>query len=224
MKALIVLGGDPPEEQLIRSEAEHADLLIAADRGLDAYDRYGLVPDLLVGDMDSVDAEVLRRWENAVDTRRLPCVKDQTDGMEALDQAIERGAEEIVLLGAMGGRMDHALGNLMLLVRAARRRVQAVIRTADMAAVCVQGRCALYGARGDTVSLLPLGTARLVSLSGFYYPLTCGELTDSDSLGISNIVTEDEAWIEAEEGDLLVFLFHHGEDWPLMENGLAASC
>ena len=223
MKALIVLGGDPPEEGLIRSEAERADLLIAADRGLAAFDRYGLSPNLLVGDMDSIDSDVLRRWENKVGTLRLPCVKNQTDGMEALDQAMDRGATEIVLLGAMGGRMDHALGNLMLLVRAARRHVQALIRTADMAALCVRGRCTLCGACGDTMSLLPLGTARDISLSGFYYPLAHGELTSTDSLGISNVVVQDEAWIQVKQGDLLMFLYHHGDGWPCVENGLDAT-
>ena len=118
MRALIVLGGDAPERMLLLSCAGYADLKIAADRGVEAFEGTGVLPDLLVGDMDSVNPEVLESVQQRTQVQRLPVQKDDTDGVHALDQAIARGAKSITILGALGGRMDHAMANLMLLVRA----------------------------------------------------------------------------------------------------------
>lgn len=122
MKVLIVLGGDAPGVELLKACADEADFSIAADRGLEAFDAAGLEPDMLVGDMDSVSQNVLARYESRLSEDRLNCIKNDTDCEYALNLAISRGATEIVLLGALGGRLDHALANLMMVVRAARPR------------------------------------------------------------------------------------------------------
>lgn len=205
MRALIVLGGDAPGRALLSRCMGESDLTIAADRGLEALDAAGLAPDLLVGDMDSVDPAVLARYEGRVPERRLCAVKDDTDGVDALDLAVARGAEEITLLGALGGRLDHALANLMLLVRAHRRGAWAQILTERDRIVRVDGRLSLSGAVGDTVSLLPLGEARGVTLEGFFYPLQDATLTSDYPLGVSNVVTGDPARVRVTQGDLLLF-------------------
>lgn len=210
MHALIVLGGDAPSAQLLRDCAQEADWVIAADSGLAAFDSAGTVPDLLIGDMDSVDPGVLARFEDRVPLRRLNCIKDDTDGVDALDVAIGRGADRITILGALGGRLDHALANLMLLVRAARRGVKAQILDEGVRIIRVDGAYTLEGARGHTVSLLPLGTARGVTLKGFFYPLEDHTLTCEHPLGVSNVVTADTASVSVREGDLI--LFHHIKD------------
>jgi len=207
MKALIVLGGDAPGAELLRRCVQQADLTIAADKGLEAFERAGLKPDLLLGDMDSVSKKTLLRMQDDTEIDRLPAVKDDTDGVHALDVAIARGAKEIVLLGALGGRMDHALANLMLLVRAHRGGAKAQILSERERIERVDGCAVLKGAKGDTVSLLPLGGAKSVSLTGFFYPLENRDLDSCYPLGISNVVTEDSACITVCEGDLL--LFHH---------------
>ena len=123
MKALIVLGGDAPGVGLLKACAAEADFSIAADRGLEAFDAAGMEPDMLIGDMDSVSPQVLARYESRLSADRLNCIKDDTDGEYALNLALEKGATEITLLGALGGRLDHALANLMMVVRAARHGV-----------------------------------------------------------------------------------------------------
>lgn len=109
MKALIVLGGDAPGVGLLKACAAEADFSIAADRGLEAFDAAGMEPDMLIGDMDSVSPQVLARYESRLSADRLNCIKDDTDGEYALNLALEKGATEITLLGALGGRLDHAL-------------------------------------------------------------------------------------------------------------------
>ncbi len=207
MKALIVLGGEAPGKALIESAMAWCDFSIAADRGLEAFDAAGRRPDFLLGDMDSVRSEVLERYESDLPLMRLNCQKDNTDGEAALDAAIERGAEEIIFLGALGGRLDHALANLMLLVRANKKSAFARIVDEHVIIERVNGQAVLEGANGDTVSLLPLGSARGVTIDGFFYPLVNGELTNDNTLGISNVVCAEHAVVTVEEGDLL--LFHH---------------
>jgi len=203
--ALIVLGGDAPSPQLLRSCVQEADWVVAADSGLAAFDAAGMMPDLLIGDMDSVDPDVLARFEGRVPQRRLNCIKDDTDGVDALDVAIAHGADRITILGALGGRLDHALANVMLLVRASRRGVYAVIRDESVSIIRVNGTYTIEGAKGHTVSLLPLGQACGVTLSGFFYPLCRHTLTCEHPLGVSNVVIQDEAVVQVTEGDLILF-------------------
>ena len=207
MRALIVLGGDAPEPALLAACAGQADLTIAADSGLAAFDAAGLAPDLLIGDMDSIDPALLERYGN-LPQERLCCVKDDTDGVHALDTAIARGAKRITLLGALGGRLDHALANLMLLVRAHRAGVFAEILGEGVRVIRVPGEAVLRGAKGDTVSFLPLGDARGVTLTGFFYPLDRHDLHSDYPLGVSNVVTQDEASVSVQDGDLLMFHVH----------------
>ncbi len=207
MNALIVLGGDAPDRALLQSCARQADLLIAADRGLEAFDAAGIEPDLLIGDMDSVDTAILRRYEGRVEQNRLNCEKDDTDGEAALHLAARRGAQRVTFLGALGGRLDHALANLMLLNRAHNLGVFAEILDEKVRIWRVDGHAVLCGAKGDTVSLLPMGEARGVTLKGFHYPLERGTLACDRTLGISNVVLSDSAEVTLESGDL--FLFHY---------------
>ena len=101
MNVLIVLGGDAPGKALLESCASCADLTIAADRGLEAFAHAGIIPDILLGDMDSVSEDVLARMQSVAEIDRLPCVKDDTDGVHAVDVAMARGAKHITLLGAL---------------------------------------------------------------------------------------------------------------------------
>lgn len=211
MHALIVLGGDAPGPALLESCARQSDLTIAADKGLEAFAAAGLAPDLLLGDMDSVSEDTLAQGWDSTQTERLPCEKDDTDGGHALDAALARGASRITILGALGGRMDHALANLMLLMRAHEGGAFAEILDEHVRVARIEGEAVLHGAKGDTISLIPIGEARGVTLQGLYYHSDEELFFDFvHPLGISNVVTADEARITVKEGDLL--LFHHYAD------------
>ena len=207
MRALIVLGGEALGEALLRECVRQADWTVAADSGLAAFDACGLEPDCIIGDMDSVAPEILARYKDSAAIERLPCIKDETDGVHALDAAVRKGASEITLLGALGGRPDHLLANLMLLIRAAQKGVRAEIRSESLSVCRVPKRLTLYGAAGQTVSLLPLGTAEGITLTGFFYPMQNGSMDNAYPIGISNVVTEDVAEIRVERGDVLLFRF-----------------
>ena len=142
---------------------------------------------------------------------RLPCEKDDTDGVHALDVALSRGADRITILGALGGRMDHAMANLMLLVRAHRHGAMAEILDEQVRVVRVCGEAVLSGAKGDTVSLIPAGEVTGVTLEGFYYHASEPLCFDfAYPLGISNVVTQDLAQVRVTGGDLLLFHYYAG--------------
>lgn len=212
MRALIVLGGDAPGEALLRAQAAQADLTIAADKGLEAFMRCRLMPDAVLGDMDSVRPDVLRAFEAGGGRARiLPTVKDDTDGVAALALALERGADDIVFLGALGGRLDHALGNCMLLVRAANRGARACLLSERERVLLIRGRQEIRGHAGDTLSLLSLGKATIHSLEGLFYPLHEYEMTCDYPIGISNVFTQETAVVHVSKGDVLCFLPACGE-------------
>ncbi len=208
MKALLVLGGEAPGAALLRALREKADLLVACDRGLEAVRKAGLSCDLVIGDMDSVDALVLGALPPGTPVRRLPVMKDDTDCVAALREVRTLGVEEVVLTGALGGRIDHALGNLQALFAARQMGMRASIREEGQVILpLLDGEEAvLRGAEGDTVSLLACGQATGVTLTGFCYPLSGGTLTGDLPLGISNVVTGDPATVHLETGRL--WLFH----------------
>lgn len=198
MKALVVAGSDVPRA-LLCAEIGSADLVICADSGAKHLDAAGRLPDLLVGDMDSIDAGLLRKLETAgVEIIRAEAAKDETDAQLAVDEAIARGATELVFLGALGGRLDHALGNLMLLVRAAKRGVKSVVMDDACEITAATGFVEIAGRAGDTVSLLPIGPGISVRyLDGLRYgtkePLP---LPDDAPVGVSNEMTAESAHVE----------------------------
>lgn len=198
MKALVVLGGGAIPEELLFRELETADAVLAADSGAMRLDALGRLPDVLVGDMDSVGPALLETLEAyGVEIVRANSEKDETDGQLALDLAISRGASEITLLGAAGGRLDHMLGNLMLLVRAAMRGVSAIILDGDCKAFAATGPIEITGKIGDTVSVLPIGEGVSIRyLDGFKYgtPESLPLPVDAP-VGVSNVMTADTAHV-----------------------------
>lgn len=210
MRTLIVLGGDLPSAALMTHLAGGAELKIAADRGLEAFSAAGMMPDLLLGDMDSVRPDVLTSFEKKVPERRLPCMKDDTDGQDALMTAIRRGADDILILGALGGRLDHALGNLSLLLYAAHRGVRARLADDGVTVEAVRARLCIEGEKGDTVSVIPLGNVSGVTLEGFLYPLKEADMQAENTLGISNVLIAGTGRISVATGDVIVFHYHRG--------------
>jgi thiamine pyrophosphokinase len=198
LKAVVLVGGSAVPPELLQREIISAELIICADSGAKYLAPSGRLPDVLVGDMDSIDDDLLEQMEAAgVKTLRAVAEKDETDGLLALDQAVMIGATEIVLLGALGGRVDHLLGNLMLLVRAAQKGVKAVIADDSCEIMAATGATVIAGKAGETVSLLPIGTGVSVCyLDGMRYgtvePLP---LPIDSPVGVSNELTADVAHV-----------------------------
>ncbi len=180
-------------------------LVVAADSGLDGARRLGLTPDLVVGDMDSVDPASLAAAERAgVPVERHPAAKDATDLDLALDAALARGARRIVVVTGAGDRFDHALAVALSLAapRLAGVAVEAWIGRARL--WVVRDEAVLTGEPGAIVSLLPVhGPARGVTTEGLLYPLAGEDLEPGTTRGVSNEMTAAEALVRVRDGVLL---------------------
>jgi thiamine pyrophosphokinase len=204
-----------PHAERIRA----ADLLVAADGGALPLLRLGLSPQLVIGDLDSLDAAAeaeLRRL--GVELRRFPRAKDETDLELALLLAAERGAERVDVLGALGGRWDHTLANVAMLDMPELRGRQVRLLDGNQTLFAVRDAAPLEGQRGDTVSLLPLTPeARGVTTAGLLYPLTDATLRYERARGVSNVLLDPPGRVSLREGLLLVV--HHADGGALQWRG-----
>jgi thiamine pyrophosphokinase len=198
----VIAGGDAVDPAVVGRIGD-TDYVIAADSGLHAALRIGLTADLVVGDLDSVDHALLDRPGLEVD--RHPAAKDQTDIVLALDRARDLGAREVVVVSGGGGRLDHALANLLVLAspRYARLGVRALIGDAEIAVV--RDRHAMAAPAGTVVSLFAVdGPALGVTTEGLRYPLHDEVLGPLSSRGVSNEFAGGPAAVHLAHGTLLV--------------------
>lgn len=201
MKALIFSGGDFLHIPEYINTNEY-DIIIAADSGYLSAQEAGVTPDIFIGDFDSVPESEVK----APEIIRLFPVKDMTDTQEAIDVAIERGATEITILGALGGRIDHSLANLHLLKYAHDKGITAEIADTNSYIRLVGKETTISKKEGFCLSLIPLTDCTGVSISGVYYTLDNKDMPVGNPYGISNEFTEDVARISVKSGELLLML------------------
>jgi thiamine pyrophosphokinase len=184
--AIVFCAGGPARASLpdVPSDA----LVIAADAGVAEAERRGLGVDVLVGDLDSADPDAVARVEAAGGTvQRHPADKDASDLELAMQAAVAAEARRIVVVGGDRGRLDHLLGNALLLgsVRWAAVEVDAVLGAATLHVV--RDDRSFDGTPGEIVSLYALGAPALgVTTSGLRWVLDDDELQPGSSLGLSN--------------------------------------
>jgi thiamine pyrophosphokinase len=163
----------------------------------------GVTPDAVVGDFDSLDPAIAARLEGeGVAFVRHPVRKDVTDGELAVDEALRRGAGEVLLAGATGA-LDHTLGHLAILRRQAARGVAArlVAPGLSVTVLIAPASVRLAAAGGVRVSLVPLGGDSTVTLTGLDYPLDRGALPADACLGIGNhVAADDRATVVVHQG------------------------
>jgi thiamine pyrophosphokinase len=204
---LVFAGGDPPGPEGLALTAG-ADLVIAADSGLAHARALGVRVDLVIGDLDSVDpAELDAAVADGAVVERHPAAKDATDLELALDAALARDATAVHVLGIGGGRLDHFLGNVLLLAspRYAAARVDAHVGGAHVSVV--HDHVVLDGTPGQLCSLLPLGGPAVgVLTDGLRYPLHRETLPPGTTRGVSNEFVVSRATVSLESGVLLAVI------------------
>ena len=214
MRAAIFLNGAPDSRGLIQEVAGRADLVVAADGGaryaLDA----GIVPDLVVGDMDSLGEDLAREAEKrGASLERHQVRKDKMDGHLAVLAARERGATAAELLCAFGGKFGAIFAVPHILLAAERIGLHSTV-VADWGRMFVIEARSLTveGVSQDSISIFPLyGPATGVTLEGFVYPLQDAHLEPGDTLGFHNELIGREARVSVRDGALLVV---HESDGP----------
>jgi len=212
-RAIIFANGPLPDLAGARRSLAPTDRLIAADGGLRHLRALGLTPHLLVGDLDSVTpADAAAVAAAGAQVEQHPARKDETDLELALRRACADGAQDVLIFGALGGRWDQTLANLLLLAHPDYRTVRLRLLDGPQQIYLVQGTTIIEGQPGDTVSLVPLsGDARGVTTTGLEYPLAEGTLPFGGTLGISNVLVASEATVTVGRG--LVACIVLGQDY-----------
>lgn len=207
MTCVILLNGDYEDEAWHVRQIEAAQVVVAADGGHRYLRRLGRWPRVLIGDFDSLDAELVVEARDAgVEVVQHPVKKDETDAELAVAWAEANHQGEIVLLGAFGGAFDHEIGHVALLRGLASRGRDARLAAPGVAATVVwsPARLHLTSPPGTRVSLLALTPTAVVTLKGLEYPLTNAPLAAATCRGLSNRIARRGATIGVGGGLLLV--------------------
>jgi thiamine pyrophosphokinase len=207
-RTVIIANGDPPTAADVGRWLQPGDRLMAANGGAKSALALGFVPDVVVGDIDSLDAEVCEQLtQHGCRLVRHPVEKDETDLELALLRAVDEGATEIVVLGALGGRLDQLLANVLLLTLPQLAEVSVRLADDEQEAFVVHGgtQAVVEGQVGDTLSLLPLqGDAYGIYTQGLKWSLAGDPLFSGPARGVSNVIVSLPVCIRVETGALLV--------------------
>ena len=210
-RIVIIANGVPPDEATVRRWLQPDDdstrvRLICADGGARIALALGLTPEVVVGDLDSLDEAAQARLK-AMGCRLVvyPTAKDWTDLELALKLAAQEGATEIVILGALGGRLDQELANILLLLLPELQDISARIADDRPEIFVARGQAEIAGQSGDVVSLIPLGgDAEGIVTEGLLYPLSDEPLLSGPARGVSNVMTGRKARVTLRSGTLLI--------------------
>ena len=186
--------------------------ILCCDGGVRHVKALGILPDCILGDLDSADPQLVSYYKNqGVIFSKFPTHKDYTDLELGLIWAIEEGADEIIMLGCIGSRFDHSLANVHLLLFLLKKGVRGVIANEYNEICLIDHDMTVYGNKGDTVSLLPLTMEVTgITLSGFLYPLKNETLYLDGTRGISNVLQGTKGTISIQSGYLLVIKARDG--------------
>lgn len=205
MSRCILFCGRPVERaDLLGLERRPGDLVIGADGGYLTARRLGFPPDLILGDFDSAPLP-----ESNQGLEVHPAHKDETDCVLGVDAGLERGCSEFIILGGLGGRLDHTVANLQTLGYLADQGARGELRDRDCWARVIRDETLVlprgsYLGEGAYLSLFAMGGDCRVTETGVEYPLDRHPLSGFYPLGVSNHIL-DTARITA-EGTLLVML------------------
>ena len=201
MRAFVICGGEILANY-IEERPEDGDIVISADSGYENALKMGIRTDILVGDFDSL-ANIP---ENVGEVVQVPSEKNDTDAQLAVELAIERGANEIVIVGSTSGRADHALSLLAILEHLHGKRISACI---------VNGQNRVRFVRDDGIiivrshykyfSIVTLDSvAKKVSIEGAKYQLKNAELRRENQFAVSNEIVKNAALITVKKGSIYI--------------------
>jgi thiamine pyrophosphokinase len=205
MLAIIVADAPVADLSPYLALISRAHLLIGADGGARHLLAHGLTPHVVIGDLDSLEARLAERLEGrGVEIQRFPAAKNETDLELALLLALERGATQVRILAALGGRPDMHLANHLLLAHPQAAGRDIALLDHGWHIRLLRDRMTLRGQPGRRVSLLPLGDVTGVTTSGLRYPLRDEPLLLGPARGVSNEFAEPVATISIGGGTLVV--------------------
>ena len=209
MKVCIVLNGEVKNYSKTKEIIvnENYDYIIAADGGCNHLYKMNITPDYIIGDLDSVDEEVISYYKSKyVLLKKYPTHKDETDSEICIYLAKELKANQVDFIGSLGGRIDHTLANIGLMYYVKNMNIEPRILNSEEEILIIKDEeITIKGEVGNTVSIISImGEAKGVTLKNFEYPLNNEKINYLSPLGISNVMLKNECNIKVDDGCLLI--------------------
>jgi thiamine pyrophosphokinase len=211
-RIVIFANGEIPNLETARALLQEDDFIIAADGGANHLMKMDILPEVVIGDLDSVDEDTLFELTTAeVKIEQFSEDKDETDIELALRYAVELQPSGILIVGALGGRLDHTLANLSILTDPSLAGID--VRLDDgveeaffcQASAVKGGQAEVRGRSGDTVSLIPWHRpVEGVTTEGLKWSLSGETLYPDKSRGVSNVLIAETASVRIQTGLLLI--------------------
>lgn len=206
MKGLIISGGDIKDYDLLKEQVNESDYIVCADSGASQILKIGKYPDIVIGDLDSLQKEEMDILKNEnVEIIKFPVMKDETDTELCIDYLFKNNIKNITLMGVMGTRFDHTLANVYLL-----RKINVLGGTGKIldkfnTIYYVDNTIELKKNTDYFISIIPISSEGVsISLSGFLYSINKGHLNFGSSKGISNKIIEKAGNIKIHKGEAFV--------------------
>ena len=206
MKAVIISGGKEPSKDILFREIQDADIIIGADKGCEVLYKYNIIPDYILGDFDSANDEII----NSIEERAKKKItykreKDYTDTEIAYNLAVEKGATEIILLGATGTRYDHSLSNLGLMLRGLKSSIKVKVIDDNNFIFLTDKSIILQGNKGDIISFQAYcDEIKNFNISGAKYNLSNYTLKLGDGITTSNEFLDEDIRVNFDNGILMI--------------------
>jgi thiamine pyrophosphokinase len=190
------------------------DLLIAADGGTHHCLEQGLIPSIVIGDLDSLNTDDIEKLKKSgTEIIEYPTRKDFTDLELALQYALELEIDEILILAALGARWDQTIANILLPTALGNKKIRLMDGNQEFFFLNGQGKLEIYGKSGDTLSLIPLAREACgITTENLEYPLKEEDLHFGSTRGISNVMLSEHASITLTKGILLCILIHESNN------------
>lgn len=212
MKGLVISSGTINNYSILDSMVEEVNFIVCADGGMDHLMKINRLPDLVLGDLDSISEQALDYInKNKIAIQKYPSIKDATDTALAMEYLVDEGFRDITLIGVTGTRQDHTIANVLLLNTLYDKGVKGKIVDDNNVIYLIDDYLELKYQEGSYVSIVPITDNGIeVSLEGFYYNLNNEKIKFGSTYGISNKITNDYGKIKIHSGRALVFI---SKDW-----------
>lgn len=208
-KAYILIHGNLSNLPHLQDMIMPSDMVICADGAAEFAFEQNILPDVIIGDLDSISSNVQEYFEKE-DTqwKKFPREKDATDAELAIRYALDSDVDELIILGLLGDRVDHMLSNIFHISEIAQDKQCSIIE-GNACMYFVKDHIIINGKKGDELSLIPLkGRCGRISTRGLYYPLQQEYLEFGSTRGISNVFSESTIEVRVDQGTLLVIHRH----------------
>jgi len=205
MRAIIIAGGDKMSKSSV-SYIETGDFVICADRGLNYAYENEIRPNLIVGDMDSVSLDILKMYDD-VEQIKFKAEKDFSDSELAINIAVERGYNDIIMFSATGTRIDHSLANIMMIGKYYEEGVEISIINEYSEIRILKENNVFKEFNYDFFTIIPL-SRKLEGLDIFNakYELRNKTVNFGDTLCVSNEALNNELRISKQKGNAILIL------------------